>query len=322
MKFKKCHGSPFFQAAQQRARGIRSIGAEQKLPFVPDQEIDSGALSSGCLRVDRCVFTVEVNSKCYKMLQILFGKDGSLYVNFPYFKHKEGLTSLVTVPANISYPTHVELNPGGKATTHLVKYSHHPDGTAHFSQDGRVRSTVRKKSVPLTEVDDHLFTIKLQGLDGFETVKPNETKNRSTKRKIVNLRFHGIQPQAFKITGWWSSRANLVGKIQIGATSPIYQCWSRDGKHRGLGVLLANPSKIDNEEFFLMLSFVPIPKFDKQRSASLNFLGGFDHTEIINDLSKETTFLSFTYPVTEIDELAKNIGTIDFRKDQSENPML
>ena len=319
VKFKKCHGSPSSQATQGRRPTIVSIPAKQTLPFVPDKEVDSTVLSSACLRTDRCVFTVEVNSKRYKILQIMFGKDGSLYVNFPYFKHKEGLTSLVKVPANITYPTDVELNPGGKATTHLVKYSHHPDGRAHFSQDGRVRSTVRKQSVPLTDVEEHLFTIKLQGLDGFETVKPNGTKSRSTKRKTINLKFQNIRPQAFKIVGWWYSRADLVGKIQIGAKKPIYECWSRDGKRRGFGVLLANPYRIDRDEFFLMLSFAPIAKFDNQRSASLNFLGGFDPAVVINDFSKETTFLSFTYPVTEIDELAKKIGTIDFRKNQAEN---
>ena len=322
MKFKKCHGSPSLQASQERTQRIPSIHVKQTSTFVPDQEIDPITLSSACLRTDRCVFTVEVNSKQYKILQIMFGKDGSLYVNFPYYKHKEGLTSLVKIPANIAYPTDVELNPGGKATTHLVKYSHHPDGRAHFSQDGRVRSTVRKQSVPLTEIDEHLFTIKLQGLDEFEIVKPNVTKNRSTKRKTVNLRFDNIQPEAFKILGWWSSRANLVGRIKISANNFIYECMSRDGKHRSFGVLLANPYEIDNEEFFLMLNFVPIPKFDEHRISSLNFLGGFDLPEIIDDLSKETTFLSFTYPVTDIDELAKKIGTIDFRKDRSEDALL
>ena len=312
-KFKKCHGSPSSQAPQGK-NNILSTPAKQTLPFVPDQQVDPRALSLACLRTDRCVFTVEVNSKRYKILQIMFGKDGSLFVNFPYFKHKEGLTSLVRVPANITYPTDVELNPGGKATTHLVKYSHHPDGRAHFSQDGRVRSTVRKQSVPLTEVDEHIFTIKLQGLDGFETVKPNENTRESTKRKTVNLKLQNIQPHALKIVGWWSSRDNLVGKIQIGASSPIYECMSRDGKHRSVGVLLANPYKIDNREFFLMLNFVPIPKFDNQRSTSLNFLGGFDSPAIIDDFTEETSFLSFTYPVTQIDELAKRIGTIDFRK--------
>lgn len=260
MKFKKCHGSPSFQAAQGGTHKSHTIPAKQALPFVPDQEIDSVALSSACLRTDRCVFTVEVNSKQYKVLQIMFGKDGSLYVNFPYFKHKEGLTSLVTVPANITYPTDVELNPGGKATTHLVKYSHHPDGRAHFSQDGRVRSTVRMQSVPLTQAVEHLFTIKLQGLHEFEIGKPNGSKNRSTKRKTVNLRFHNIQPEAFKILGWWSSRANLVGRIKLSAKSFIYECMSREGKHRGFGVLLANPYKIHNAEFLPNVEFCAYPK--------------------------------------------------------------
>jgi hypothetical protein len=50
-----------------------------------------------------------------------------------------------------------------------VKYAHHRDGEAHFSQTGRVYTHVRKRSVPLNEQIGHLWTIQLQGLNGFRS---------------------------------------------------------------------------------------------------------------------------------------------------------
>jgi len=40
---------------------------------------------------------------------------------------------------------------GGVRTSHLAKYAHHSDGEAHFFEDGKVKTEVRRKSVPLGE---------------------------------------------------------------------------------------------------------------------------------------------------------------------------
>jgi hypothetical protein len=104
-------------------------------------------------------------------------------------------------------------------------------------------------------------------------------------------------------------------KIAIGHKK-LFVCMSEDGKTKTQGILLSNPLPINNEEYFLMVTFEVIPMFDQERKASLNFLGGFDNPTIVEDISKETTFLAFTYPVMEIEELAKEIGSIDFRKDK------
>lgn len=266
-------------------------------------------------RAERYVITVEIGAKRHKLLQIMFAKkDGSLFINFPYFKHSEGLTSLVTIPANISYPTDAELNPGGKATSHLVKYSHHPDGRAHFSQDGRVRSTVRKQAVPLTEATEHLFTVQLQGLSEFEPAEPRDDSAPVTmKRKTVNFKFHDIDPEALKIVGRWYSRSQVANKVKNPVNSPIIRGMTEDGQ-RLTGVLLANPFPVKGGEYVLLLTCEPIPLMGHDRPASLSFMGGFDPPEIVNDPSKETSFLAFTYPVSNIEELAKEIGSIDLNR--------
>lgn len=289
----------------------------KKLPFNPDQHIDENKLKSVSVHTERCVISVETNEKQYKLFQIVFAKDGSLFVNFPYFKHKEGLVTLATIPANISYPTNVELNPGGKATTHLVKYTHHPDGEAHFSQDGRVFTHIRKKAVPLTEFAEHIFTIKLQDLSEFESKDPKIiNKKPAIKRTDVNIRIHNTNPEALKIVGRWYSKNDISGRLRLGDLSnnqKLFICISEDGKTKTQGILLRSPFPINSKEYFLMLTIESIPKFDKNRDSSLTFIGGFDSPNIINDLAKETTFLAFTYPITDIDNLTKELGSIDFR---------
>jgi hypothetical protein len=64
---------------------------------------------------------------------VFFGKDGDLFVTFPYFRHREGILSICRLQANGENQTTVNLEQGGKVTSHRVKYSHHLSGRAHFS---------------------------------------------------------------------------------------------------------------------------------------------------------------------------------------------
>lgn len=292
-------------------------GGEKSQPAPnPDDKLRS--TGPPAFRAERYVIAVEIGPKRHKLMQIMFAKkDGSLFINFPYFKHSEGLTSLVAIPPNINYPTDAELNPGGKATSHLVKYAHHTDGRAHFSQDGRVRSTVRKQSIPLSELTGHFFTVQLQGLSEFEPADPRDDNAPVTmKRKIVNFKFHDMEPEALKIVGRWYSRSQIAEMVKNPANSPIIDCMIEGGK-RWPGVLLANPFPLNGKEYVLLLMCEPIPLMDSVRPASITFVGGFDPPEIVNDIGRETTFLAFTYPVTNLEELAKELGSIDFDRNQN-----
>jgi hypothetical protein len=112
-------------------------------------------------RAECIVIAVKRKGNYSKVFQIVFSKrDGSIYINFPYFKHSKGVVSIATMPAGAKYPLEVSFIESGKVTSHLVKYSHHPDGMAHFSQDGYVKTQIRKQSIALTELDGHFFKIK------------------------------------------------------------------------------------------------------------------------------------------------------------------
>jgi hypothetical protein len=57
------------------------------------------ARNVNAFRSSTIVATVKRGANRHKVLQVVFGNDGSLYVSFPYFTHRTGLLSVVTFPA-------------------------------------------------------------------------------------------------------------------------------------------------------------------------------------------------------------------------------
>jgi hypothetical protein len=96
------------------------------------------------IRAERVVCAVRAGQLRVKAFQVVFHKDGSFFISFPYFRHRTGILSISSIPANGLRESQVNLEHGGKVTSHLVKYSHHVDGRAHFSQDGKVFTAIKR----------------------------------------------------------------------------------------------------------------------------------------------------------------------------------
>lgn len=268
---------------------------------------------------ERYVVTVGVDVHRYKVLQIIFGRrDSSLFVNFPYFKHSEGLVSLVTFPGDNKRSTNLNLEPGGKVTSHRVKYAHHSDGMAHFSQTGRVLSLVRKQSIPLAKAEGHIFSVQLQYLRDFEVANPKKDSGLYTSRRtVLTFNLGKSKPEAIKIVGRWYSRATLLSRFKGMVLGPKVPCETPIGK-RYWAFLLAPPRGTPTQEYALLLTCEEIPRLDKQRRSALVFIGGFDHHAIVNDLSRDTTFLALSYPASNPKELAQRLGSIDYAQNLME----
>jgi hypothetical protein len=245
-------------------------------------------------------------------MQIMFQKrDGSMFVNFPYYEHSEGLVSLITWMPENPPPTSLSLEPGGKVASHLVKYSHHPDGRAHFSQDGKVFTAIKKQSVPIKEIQGHVFTVQLQGLASFEQLNPSEYNLPPTpKRTILNFSFGDKEPESVKIVGRWYSQAVLLSNMKSGVIGPVMTAINPQGKSYS-AFLCSAPEGHAGEGRILVITCEGIPKLSKDEETTLTFIGGFDQPTIVNDLSKTTTFLALAYPVENADELTERVGSID-----------
>lgn len=265
---------------------------------------------------ERFVITIETASDRRKVFQLLFRKkDGSLFVSFPYYKHTVGLLTYVTLKAHTRYPSSFSLIEGGKVTSHKVKYSHHPDGRVHFSQDRKIFTKVRKQSVALAEADGHIFTIQLQGLEDFEGLEEDEKLPVLTPKKtILNFRFPGQPPESIKLVGHWHSMRSFLGRIEQTGTRPWLICERSDGTKVG-GALIADPFIKSRELHYLLLTCEGIPRLDKDRHSTLTFLGGFDPSAIALNHTKDTSFLAMAYPATQsYEEMVKQIGTVDYVK--------
>jgi hypothetical protein len=268
---------------------------------------DANHVDIRAFRSERVIITVETNGRRHKILQVFFGRDRSLFVNFPYFQHRTGVLAAATIPGKGQTISEVDLAVGGKVASHLVKYSHHPDGRAHFSQDGKVRTEIRRQSIRLDDQWGHIFSAVFQGLAAFDEADPVTDIGASPKRTTLTFTFPTV-PEAFKIIGRWfnSSKLLLHGKVPS-PIGPTITSMLPDGRQQA-GFLVAGPHQ--NAQQVLLLTCESIPSLGRKPEV-LVFYGGFDPREIMDDTTKEAGFLSFIYPA-DAEILRHTIGTIDF----------
>jgi hypothetical protein len=260
-------------------------------------------------RSERIIVTLQVGAKRHKVLQVFFGRDRSLFISFPYFRHRTGILAAATIPANGQTTSQVNLQVGGKIASHLVKYSHHPDGRAHFSQEGRVRTEIKRQSVALGEQRGHIFTVMIQGIEGFDLADAKKDSGASKKRTALTFQLpeESIAGTVKLVGRWFDISALRLGGQKSSVIGPLVPAQDSQGKQQN-GFLVASP--YDNARHVLLITCEPIPRVSPE-SECLLFYGGFSPRVIMDDTSQEAGFLAFLYPVGDAEELKKTIGTID-----------
>jgi len=266
------------------------------------------------------VVALEVGATRYEIFQIFFGKDRSLYVNFPYFKQCTGILAAATITGDGQTTSQVDLQIGGKIASHYVKYSHHPDGCAQFSQTRKVWTKIKRQSVALDSQAGHIFSLAIQGLQGFKAAHGAKDHGSTPKRATVTFQLQeSADMKAIKWVGRWFNLADLkffrqidVATLRLGGqiesvVGPNIDLKDPLGQQQR-GILVASP--YDNARHVLVISCEVIPRLGPEPEMML-FYGGFDAREIMDDTLKEAGFLVFIYPVSGAEELKKIIGTID-----------
>ena len=222
---------------------------------------------------------------------------------FPSFTHNEGLVGELSMKAGARTASYGLAN-HGKVAGHLVKYSHHPDGRTHFSQDGRVRTEIKRQSVPLDRQHSHMFTILVEGLKNFSPPRVND------KTPALILKTEG-NPKAMKIVGRWYPLNKLSGFEKSQSLPAAISIAFPDGK-QSIGWLVAPPVDSRYSQFGLFMAPEEIAPLSTADDPCLIFLGGFDPSDIAADYSKDTSFLFLKYPCLDPGDLRKSIGSIDF----------
>lgn len=253
-------------------------------------------------RFDRFDIVFTASGTMRRIAKVKFQNDGGIFVFFPGFKYTEGILCVARLVAGSTGPSRIDLTKRGKVTSHLVKYAHHADGEAHFSQDGKVKTVIRRKAVPLAKQSGHLFTIQAQHFSGFPALHSAKEKQLTfnVPDDVIALRLI-----AFRIR---LSDMNIKGDIPAGAI-PVIQA-SNGVDYPGLMVL--PPEGIPFDDTALFLTVKPMRPISDDLASNLIFLGGFDSISISLNHDNETEFLAFVYPCADFASLKKNIGSIDF----------
>jgi hypothetical protein len=258
----------------------------------------------------RFVFAVRFPDQWRKVFQVIFSRsDGSLFVNVPYSSIKHGIVSEGTLP-RLGEEIQIRLAEHGKVTSKHVKYSHHPDGMALFSQTGQVRTEIRNQSLPLNKSHGHIFTLECQDLLQFDEVQsPRDTKSPTRKRALLTYNFENLCPLALKFTGWWYRVGDLGSKTGIGDVGPRITSQKPDGTRSPsfiVGSLFGDPL----HDFTLVVTCESRSLIDTDRSQLLNILGGFSSMHAKNS-SSELSFMCALYPASDYETLVHQIGSID-----------
>ena len=264
----------------------------------------------------RFVFTIRTSEYSAKVFQVFFNqKDGSLNVNFPYIPTSSGIASICSL-SPFAAKQEIHLEEKGKLTTKKVKYAHKPDGRVHFSQDGKVKTEIIKQSVPLVEQDGHIFTLYIQGLSEFKQVAPNkDTVELSPNKTVLNFEFLDPTHRAYKIVGWWHKIDGFIQRSRGTDFGPKVNIQDKSGvKQEGflLGNLIGKPF----ENYTLLVTCESHEILDKDRDFLFIFIGGFDHPQSPIVTYARTEFLVIQYPVSNYEELASKIASIDFDPNQ------
>ncbi len=260
------------------------------------------------VRSERVVCVVKVGELRAKAFQIGFDQDGSLFIHFPYFRHRIGILSSSEIPATGERKADVNLENGGKVTSHRVKYSHHTDGRAHFSQDGKIFTAIKRQSISLDSQNGHMFSLYIQGLHGLDVAKTvKDAAGWSAKRSVIDFQ---IQPSAetVKFVGRWLDVNKLRVSEPDATVGPVHILVDPDGVQTN-AILLANPRP--NTKHVLAITCVEIPRLGPDQEIFL-FNGGFDAPETMTDPMKEAGLLAFMYPVSEADNVRERLGSVDY----------
>ena len=280
---------------------------------------------------ERHIICIQEFETVYKIFQIIFNKE-SIYIDFPYYLKNSGILSVVTFPGNIKLPTNLSLISESATTTNLVKYSHHPDGESHFSKDGKILTRIRKKSVPLNDLNGHLFSIHVQGIKDFkqyvhnnednQQFPNNEDKKTPLKKKHIILQLEGPEPDSIKIVGRLFTKQYFLSLLNKPHDNPLFIQRSKKPVvlHRVqkkvyqiCGWVICPPLNGDYGNYVLVISYSKIQKLCNDSYSKLVFIGGFDNKKITRDHSRNTKFLSFIYPFDNVEKIKQLLSCIDIR---------
>lgn len=267
------------------------------------------------VRAERFVIRLNTGQVYRKLMTFAFTGDGSFWASVPYFREGQGLLAEITMEAGVVGPIDRNLAESGKVTANKVKYSHHRSGIAHFSQTGKVKNEIRRKSIPLSKYDGHLLTVQLQGFDAFKVDdkrQPDPAWDAKLRERTVTFGPPPSGTDAIKIVIRCFANRLLKKHVRAGGTLGPRQPMKDETGQVKEGLLVSGPKRTPGGSTYLILTLERIPALSDQPAIVL-LIGGFDPPKISRDRTKSTSFLAMLYPAEGYDKLLHTVGSVDIQ---------
>ena len=248
--------------------------------------------------------------------QIVFNKrDGSVFVLFPHFRQRDGIATVVRLGDGGAARKSVSFTDEGKVTSHLVKYSHHPDGRVHFSQDAKVRTEIRRQAkFRLDGPIGKLFQLHaLFPVGGFLPL--DESTMRSGRPHLV-FNYPQEIPSAVRIAAEWRRKVDVASWSEPTGTpiGPKERLQHRVTGGRGGAYFLGQPDGYPLQEHLMVIFCDRVDVPTGVARPMIIFTAGADADEVkrTGDVAPPSEYLAATYPVADRAAMERVVGTIDF----------
>ncbi|AFM14098.1 hypothetical protein Turpa_3461 [Turneriella parva DSM 21527] len=249
-----------------------------------------------------------------------------MYLSFPDMSYIKGFYGYYNMPGNGQRRHDVSLfqKENTFITDHDIKFSWHPDGECHFSQDGKIITTVRKQVSTPENYFGHLFTWTAFNLKDFSQTENLKYLSRTSKRqKTLNCNLNLGTTHGINMVGHWYDKdryyAAMKQNFANGIVGPTLteKREEENGHTRDIGhFLLSQPATSPFHS--KLLDLVVYERTDATQSSFNDyfFFGGFDKPEIALNPNKPTSALYFFYtnnPDSDIDQLSKRLDSRDLQ---------
>lgn len=241
------------------------------------------------------VLLVATPDAAFKIARITFGRDGSVYVQFPYCVEKEGWIGVLPIPPGREGPTTYTLSEHGSFVPTDVKFAHHTSGVVHFTKTGddRVPRTGRH-SWPLTGPIGQLFSLQVLEPERFEPLKKAD-------KKAMHLAVR--MPRAAATLGWyaeWRRKKDFEQQIHPpgGVAGPVTRVQSRATGEVNEVFFLGQPEGFGAQDHIIVLTAGTPKAPDGFSGPGMAFLGGWDMHEVreVGEKPDLKGCLAFIYP--------------------------
>ena len=227
----------------------------------------------------------------FKLFKVTFGKDGSIYVPFPYLDTKRGVLSEAD-PDTEPNPTTLSLRRNGVVVEYDVKFAHHRSGWVHFSKTGEQELLPRRRAFALNGPIGIIFDFRLYWLRGFDSPDP-----RKTPRDLPLVLTFAKHPTSIRVWGEWRRKKGILENTEspeavVGPAGIVTR--RADGTNLPF-ILLGQPPGYPLQDHLLMISAEEIPHASGADSPTAIFLGGWDEHEEKKPATPR--MLVFMYPI-------------------------